>query len=96
MLSIVHTAEAQFRHESAQRDRELMLRARIRERQAALQELKSVRPHVLRPAAAAVPRLVGVPRPITVPRLITLPSSRRHAATWARPIGAAAQHRAAA
>ena len=90
MLSIVHTAEAQFRHESAQRDRDLMLRARIRERQTALQEQRSVRPHVLRPAAAAVPRLVGVPRPITVP------SSRRHAATWARPIGAAVQHRAAA
>ena len=40
MLSIVHTAETQFRHETARRDRDLMLRARIRERQAALQALK--------------------------------------------------------
>ena len=85
MLSIVHTAETQFRHESARRDRDLMLRAHIRERQAALQELKSVR-SVVRPTAAEMPRLVGVPRPIA------LTPSRRHAATWARPIGAAMQH----
>ena len=90
MLSIVHTAETLFRQESARRDRDLMLRARIRERQAALRQLTSVRPLVLRPAASGVPRSVGVPRPIA------LTPSRRHAATWARPIGAAVPHRAAA
>ena len=90
MLSIVHTAETQFRHESARRDRDLMLRARIRERQSALREPASVRPLALRAATDRAPRPVGVPRPIV------LASRRQHAATWARPIGAAAQHRAAA
>ena len=85
MLSIVHTAETQFRHESAQRDRDLMLRARIRERQAALQELTSIRALILRPVVPA-PLRAGVPRPIL------LSTSRRRKTTWARPIGAAVQH----
>lgn len=38
MLSIIHAAEMQFRHESAERAREQMLIAAIREREAALSD----------------------------------------------------------
>ena len=56
MLSIVHTAEVQLRHESAMRDRGLAVRAAIREREAGI---ASERVAVLR-----APRQLAWPRPI--------------------------------
>ncbi|QIG39678.1 hypothetical protein G5T42_09435 [Microbacterium sp. 4R-513] len=58
MLSIVHGAETQFRHESAFRERERAVLAAIRERKAYLAEHR---------APARAPRQVAPwPRPIGV------------------------------
>lgn len=60
MLSIVHTAEMQFRHESPLRDREIAVRAAIRERKAALAAERVVPLRAVRPAAW--PRPIGARR----------------------------------
>jgi len=59
MLSIVHGAETQFRHESAFRERERAVLAAIRERKAYLDTLRPA-PVASSRRAASWPRPIGL------------------------------------
>lgn len=61
MLSIVHTAEVRFRHESSIRDRELAILASIRDRQSRVADEQIGTTRVVR-AAFTWPRPIGVQR----------------------------------
>jgi hypothetical protein len=61
MLSIVHTAEVQFRHESSLREREFAILAAMRDRQAAVAYERLVPLRAPR-RAVAWPRPIGAPR----------------------------------
>jgi len=67
MLSIIHAAEVQFRHEAAERDRERMLITAIRERAAALvgptPAARARRTPLRAPRAAVAPTAVCCPTP---------------------------------
>jgi hypothetical protein len=74
MLSTITAADVQFRHEAAQRRREIEILTLIRERQALEQELNRIKP--MDAGALRQPQGVTWPRPIHGAKSRTSP---RHA-----------------